>query len=73
MYIESWNSMAKKYINVCAICGTKGYNPEIEKEGFCSNLEKKVIKKELTKILNKLPLDNLGRCSDCARVQDISK
>ena len=29
-----------------------------------------VIYKELTKTLKKMGLDELGRCEDCARVQD---
>jgi len=70
LYIESWNCSAKKYINICSICGHKGYSPVIEQDGFCTNLGNKVIYEELTKILRKLELDELGRCRDCARVQD---
>lgn len=70
LYIERWNRSAKKYINICSICGCKGYRPEIENDDFCSNFEKKVIYKELTKILTRLPLDKLGRCAECAKIQD---
>lgn len=70
LYIEKWNSSAKKYINTCAICGHKGYSPVIEKKDFCNNMENKVIYEELTKTLGKMQLDELGRCEDCAKVQD---
>ena len=70
LYIEKWTSSAIKYINTCAICGHKGYSPVIEDIKFCRNLENKVIYKELTKILCKMQLDKLGRCENCAQVQD---
>ncbi len=72
-YIEKWNPSAKKYINICVLCGRKGYNPSIEEHGFIkddmrlgSDLERKAIYSELTKTLKPLSLDNEGRCSDCA-------
>ena len=65
IYIEKWDKSAKKYINTCAICGHKGYSPVVEKEDFCE-----VIFKELSKTLLKLELDEYGRCTYCARVQD---
>ena len=70
LYIENWNRSAKKYINICGICGHKGYSPVIEQDGFCTDHGNNVIYKELTKILCKLELDELGRCKDCARIQD---
>ncbi len=70
LYIERWNASAKKYINTCAICGHKGYSPVIEAENFTDNLENRAIYNNLSKTLNKLELDELGRCKDCARVQD---
>lgn len=70
LYIEKWNPSAKKYINVCAICGKKGYSPVIETDCFCSTAGKIVIYKELTKTLSRLSLDKLGRCVDCAKIQD---
>lgn len=70
LYIEKWNRSSKKYINTCIICGHRGYSPVIEENNFCTTLEKKAIYKELTKTLCKLELDELGRCRDCARVQD---
>lgn len=66
IYIEKWNRSAKKYINTCAICGHKGYSPVIEDENFCDT----TTYRELVKTLNKLELDNLGRCTDCARIHD---
>lgn len=70
LYIEKWNGSAKKYINTCKICGHTGYSPVIEREDFLTSLENAAIYKELTKILNKLELDESGRCKDCAKVQD---
>lgn len=70
LYIENWNRSAKKYINICRICGHKGYSPVIEQGNFCVTLENKAIYRELSKTLCKLELDELGRCKDCARVQD---
>lgn len=70
LYIENWNPSAKKYINVCSICGQKGYNPTIEEGSFCTNRENTVIYKELSKTLRKMELDSFGRCKDCAVVQD---
>ena len=68
IYLEKWNPSAKKYINTCAICGSKGYSPVIE-----ANLKDTVEYRELTKTLPKMELDGLGRCCDCARVQDRGK
>lgn len=70
LYIENWNPSAKKYINTRAICGKKGYSLVIEKEEFCDNPENNAIYKELHKILNEMELDMLGRCLDCAKIQD---
>ena len=70
LYIEKWNGSAKKYINVCKICGHSGYSPVIESENFCDSSENKVIFKELTKTLEKLELDELGRCQICAKNSD---
>ena len=47
------------------ICGSKGYSPVIEE-----NLRDTPEYRELTKTLPKMELDDLGRCNDCARVQD---
>ena len=70
IYIEKWNKSAKKYINVCAVCGHKGYSPVIEYDDFCTTPENKVIYKELSKTLCKLELDESGRCRYCAKIQD---
>lgn len=29
LYIGSWNGSAKKYINICMLCGRRGYSPAI--------------------------------------------
>ena len=68
-HLEEWFPHAKKYINTCIICGHKGYSPVIEEEGFCDR-EGRAIYTELKKTLEVLPLDALGRCECCARVQD---
>ena len=69
LYIEKWNQSAKKYINTCAVCGHKGYSPVIEQKDFGDKPENKVIYEELTKTLNKLQLDEAGRCQYCAAAQ----
>ena len=73
MYLEKWNPSAKKYINVCGICGRKGYSPVVKQDEFCSDLGKAVIYRELSNTLCVMTLDRLGRCEDCARVQDSVK
>ena len=70
IYVEKWNPSAKKYINTCVLCGHKGYSPVIEQDDFCNTLENTAIYIELSKTLNKLELDSLGRCDDCASIQD---
>ena len=73
LYIENWDRSAKKYINICGICGHKGYSAVIEQDVFCNDSGNKVVYKELTKTLCKLELDELGRCKECAKVQDMNK
>lgn len=46
LYIENWNRSAKKYINICCICGHKGYSPVIEQDVFCITLENKAVYSE---------------------------
>lgn len=71
LYIEKWNCSSKKYINICVICGHKGYSPVIEYEDFCSSLENKMIYLELKKTLRRMKLDKLGRCEACVKVRNI--
>ena len=66
LYPESRNKSAKKYVNTCAICGKRGYSPVIEAEDFPDW----VVRRELTATLPPMGLDELGRCADCARVQE---
>lgn len=68
LYIEKWNSSAKKYINTCALCGRTGYSPVIEREDF--RAENRAVYEELSKTLSALELDETGRCAVCAAVQD---
>lgn len=71
LYIDNWNPSAKKYINICTLCGRRGYSPAIEEEDFIRSLERKAIYEELTKIFHSaLAVDSFGRCSDCAKRQD---
>ena len=72
-YVENWNPDAKRFINTCAICGHKGYSPAIKEEDFCVDGMKCAISKELTKVLNELRLDELGRCEYCAKIQEESQ
>lgn len=65
MYLEKWNPAAKKYVNTCAICGSRGYSPAVE-----GNLKDTPEYRELKKTLPKMELDDMGRCRECARVQD---
>jgi len=75
LYIDKWNPSAKKYINTCALCGYRGYNPIIEDEGFIrefndiGDLEYMAVYSELKKTLKALPLDSMGRCGVCAAKQ----
>ncbi len=66
----TWNPDAKKYINVCKLCGHQGYSPAIEAEGFRDDPLGRAIHASLTGTLRCLPLDGFGRCEMCARVQD---
>ena len=73
LYLEKWNPSSKKYINVCKICGRKGYSQVILADDFYdknSNIhsEKRAIYEELIKTLNLLQLDDLGRCNVCAKL-----
>ena len=76
LYIEKWNPSAKRFINICVICGAQGYSPSIEQEGFVkqpeklADLEHRAIYAELTKTLKPLALDSLGRCELCAKLLD---
>lgn len=70
LYVNSWNPSAKKYINVCKICGHRGYRPGIEDEGFLSSPKNRAVYSSLTQTLEPLPLDELGRCEYCAKIQN---
>ena len=70
LYIENWNPYAKKFINVCKVCGRRGYRPSIEDDGFCSDAMYAAIYDELKSTLQSLSLDELGRCEVCAKLMD---
>lgn len=67
LYIQKFNPESTKYINTCSICGRKGYNPSIDCDGFDNDSIRRVMRKELKKSFSMLPLDNYGRCADCAK------
>ncbi len=76
LYLEKHNPNAKKYINTCKLCGCRGYSPAIEALDFVKTWnplvgsEERAIYEELTSAFNVLELDELGRCSDCARISE---
>lgn len=75
IYLNKWNPSAKKYINICSICGSQGYSPVILDKGFYDrrpnvHSENRAIYKELTRTLKPLPLDTLGRYEVCSKAQD---
>ncbi len=71
LYVEKWNPKAKKYINICSLCGDSGYSPTIDCDGFCDSFENRAIQCELKKVFSKaLALDEYGRCSDCVSRQN---
>jgi len=69
-YVESWNPAAKNFIWTCKLCGTSGYKPSIEDEGFEEDSVRRAIKAELMRITKPLSLDELGRCPECAAAMD---
>ena len=71
LYTEKWNPAAKKYIRTCVLCGRQGYSPTVAQPDFASNPERKVIREELARMFSSpLPLDEHGRCSHCAELQN---
>ena len=76
LYVERWNPSAKRHINTCTLCGSIGYDPAIDDEGFIhpspneTDHVHSAIHAELTAIYKPLALDSLGRCETCARVMD---
>lgn len=58
---QNWNCSVQKYINICCICGYKGYSAVIKQDVFCTILENKAVYSQLPKILCKLELDESGR------------
>lgn len=74
VYLNNWNLSAKRFVNICNICGGQGYSPVILESDFYDkrpNLhsEKRAIYEQLTRTLKPLPLDVFGRCEICARIQ----
>ena len=68
LYLEKWNPAAKKYINICKLCGRRGYRPTIETAA--PSARQRLIFAELAKTLPRMELDQWGRCRDCAAIQD---
>lgn len=73
---DSWfdrNSYSKRFINTCAICGAKGYAPQIDDPDFADekfsphrDFSRKALRGMLRRYYKPLPLDGNGRCADCA-------
>ena len=70
LYIDKWNPAAKRFINICAVCGAQGYSPTIDEDGFVCDDARRVICRELKSVFKPLPVDALGRCPDCAKRMD---
>ncbi len=70
LYIEHWNSSAKRFVVCCALCGKRGFKPSVLDDGFAISLEKKVIRCALEAHLEPLALDEFDRCDFCAEHQD---
>lgn len=78
LYLNKWNPSAKRYVNVCKICGSQGYSLVILEADFYDKRpnvysEKRAIYEELIRALKPLPLDDLGRCEVCAKIQEPTK
>lgn len=78
LYLDRWNRSAKKYVNVCNICGSQGYSPVILEADFYDKRpnvysEKRAIYEELTRTLKLLLLDVWGRCEICSKIQEATK
>ena len=59
LYMDNWNSAAKKYIT---------------EHDFINSLEREAIYEELTKMFQSpLILDSFGRCDECAKRQDTKR
>jgi hypothetical protein len=68
-YIDGWFPPAKKYVNICSICGAQGYSPVIDDDGFSADIGMRAIM-ELKKMYKPLAVDSLGRCEHCAELMD---
>ena len=64
-WFDKLHGHAKKYINTCVLCGKQGYSPVIEASGFDP-----ILFRELTSIMNRMEPDSLGRCPECAAIQE---
>ena len=76
LYNDLWSHRTKQLTNKCRICGCEGYSPIILEKDFLNPSSKiysenRHVYSNLMKIFKKsLKLDYLGRCEDCARIQD---
>ena len=62
----TFNSDAKRWINTCVLCKRIGHAPQILRPDFDDHLIRRAIVNALTESYEPLPLDDTGRCSDCA-------
>ena len=54
----------QKWIHTCDSCGLQGYKPEMRAEYFFAGVGARDIKK----LFDELPLNDLGLCSKCSEV-----
>ena len=68
---DALNRSAKRYINICCICGHKGYSPVIEQDDFCITRENKAVYSKLSRTLCKLEFKS--RCGGLAEKPEESR
>ena len=71
-YVLERRGKSEKYINTCAVCGSRGYDPSVDADNL-TQVGDEVRYHELMRILPPLALDELGRCADCARLEEGGK
>jgi hypothetical protein len=69
---DNWfvqNRYAKRFINICVMCGKQGYAPQIDHEGFAGNestvyhqFSRGKLKNMLRAYFEPLAVDEAGRC-----------
>ena len=67
-YLLERRGKSEKYINTCAVCGSRGYDPSVDVDNL-TQAGDEIRYRELMRIFPPLALDELGRCTDCARLE----